>query len=265
VGDSARLQQVVSNLLGNAIKFTETRGHITVTVERREGLACVIVEDTGQGIAPEFLPHLFERFRQADSAASRRHGGLGLGLAIVKNLVALHGGEVRAESDGVGRGARFSVVLPVVEGRYGLALPTLAASTTVSEPLPLDVLVVEDDADSREALEWALRETGARVRSAESVQQALAPYSARPPDVLISDVGMPGEDGYVLIRAIRERKEGRSRRTLAIAMTGFAGRQDREMALRAGFDEHVAKPAELEQLLDRVRLLETSHRRATAR
>jgi CheY-like chemotaxis protein/anti-sigma regulatory factor (Ser/Thr protein kinase) len=265
VGDSARLQQVVSNLLGNAIKFTETRGHITVTVERREGLACVIVEDTGQGIAPEFLPHLFERFRQADSAASRRHGGLGLGLAIVKNLVALHGGEVRAESDGVGRGARFSVVLPVVEGRYGLALPTLAASTTVSEPLPLDVLVVEDDADSREALGWALRETGARVRSAESVQQALAPYSARPPDVLISDVGMPGEDGYVLIRAIRERKEGRSRRTLAIAMTGFAGRQDREMALRAGFDEHVAKPAELEQLLDRVRLLETSHRRATAR
>jgi len=263
VGDSARLQQVVSNLLGNAIKFTDTGGRITVTVERREESACMIVEDTGQGIAPEFLPHLFERFRQADSAASRRHGGLGLGLAIVKNLVALHGGEIRAESDGVGRGARFSVMLPVAEGRYRLAFPTPTPSMA-SEPLPLDVLVVEDDADSREALEWALRETGARVRSAESVQQALAAHAARPPDVVISDVGMPGEDGYVLIRAIREREEGRSHRTLAIAMTGFAGREDREMALRAGFDEHVAKPAELEQLLDRVRMLERSRRRAAS-
>ena len=261
VGDSARLQQVVSNLLGNAIKFTETGGHITVTVERRAESACVIVEDTGQGIGPEFLPHLFERFRQADSAASRRHGGLGLGLAIVKNLVALHGGEIRAESDGLGRGARFSVALPVVEGRYRLAFRTPPLLATTSEPLPLDVLVVEDDLDSREALEWALRETGARVRTAESVRQALEAYTARPPDVLISDVGMPGEDGYVLIRAIREREEGRRHRTLAIAMTGFAGRQDREMALRAGFDEHVAKPAELEQLLDRVRLLEGSRRR----
>jgi PAS domain S-box-containing protein len=259
VGDGGRLQQVMSNLIGNAIKFTDPGGRITVTVARNEQDASVVVADTGQGIAPEFLPRLFERFTQGDSTTARKHGGLGLGLAIVKNLIALHGGEVGAESEGPGRGARFAVTLPVAEGRR--PSPVVAVPTQDGPLPPLDVLIVEDDADSLRALEVALEEGGARVRTANSVRQALEVYSARPPDLVISDIGMPGQDGYVLIRAIRAREEGRSHHTLAIAMTGFAARQDREMALRAGFDEHVGKPVELDALLERVRVLEASRRR----
>jgi PAS domain S-box-containing protein len=264
IGDEARLQQVVSNILGNAIKFTDAGGLVTVVVEGTDGGVLLTVEDTGQGIAPEFLPHLFERFRQADGSSARRHGGLGLGLSIVKHIVALHKGSIVAESDGVGHGARFSVLLPRAESR-----PRLVFATTPASVLPkdtafgLDVLLVEDDADTRSALEVALGDHGSRVRSAGSVRQALDAYHARPPDVLISDIGLPGENGYVLIRAIRELEEGRSHRTLAIAMTGFAGRQDLEMALRAGFDEHVAKPVEPDTFLERLRVLAAS--RGTSR
>jgi PAS domain S-box-containing protein len=264
VGDARRLQQVVANLLGNALKFTDPGGAVTVTVDRNGSSANVTVADTGHGIAPEFLPHLFERFRQADSKASRSHGGLGLGLAIVKHLVAAHDGRVVAESEGVGRGASFRVTLPVATG--GTRFDTRSggdASTSMRSSLPpLDVLVVEDDADSRAALELALEESGAQVRSAESVPQALAKYHAKAPDVLISDIGMPGQDGYMLIRAIREHEEGHQRRTLAIAITGFATPQDRETALRSGFDEHVAKPVQIESLLERVRVLEAAARGA---
>jgi CheY-like chemotaxis protein len=264
VGDARRLQQVVANLLGNALKFTEPGGSVTVTVDREGPTASVTVADTGHGIAREFLPHLFERFRQADSKASRSHGGLGLGLAIVKHLVAAHDGRVVAESEGVGRGASFRVTLPVVAGtaRIDARHPTAARPIPQRGLPPLDVLVVEDDADSRAALELALQDSGARVRSAESVPQALAKYQIKAPDVLISDIGMPGQDGYSLIRAIREQEEGRSRRTLAIAITGFATPQDRETALRSGFDEHVAKPVQIESLLERVRVLEAAARGA---
>jgi CheY-like chemotaxis protein/two-component sensor histidine kinase len=260
VGDGVRLQQVIGNLVGNAIKFTDAGGFITVTVEQRGSVAVLTVEDTGKGIAEEFLPHVFERFRQADSSSVRRHGGLGLGLSIVKTLIALHDGEVRAESAGLGRGARFVVSLPLAEPRQRVGFrETKVGEAEVPDVLPgLDVLLVEDDTDSRQALELVLEENGSHVRAAASVRQALEAYSARPPDVLISDISMPDEDGYVLIRAIREREEGRSHRTLAIAMTGFAGRQDHEMALRAGFDEHVAKPVDPDTLFDRLRVLAAS-------
>ena len=259
LGDEARLQQVVANLLGNAIKFTEPGGFITVTVEREDASASVVIEDTGKGIAPDFLPHLFERFTQADTGSARTHGGLGLGLSIVKNIVSLHGGRVEADSAGLGRGARFSVVLPLADARQRTAIRTPSKPAVDDGTLgTLDVLLVEDDADTREALRMVLQDHGSRVRSVASVRQALEAYDAQPPDMVISDVGMPGEDGYVLIRAIRDQEEGGSHRTLAIAITGFASREDHESALRAGFDEHVAKPVELDNLLDRMRVLAAS-------
>jgi signal transduction histidine kinase/ActR/RegA family two-component response regulator len=259
LGDEARLQQVFANLLGNAIKFTEAAGRITVTVERNGASASVVVEDTGQGIAPDVLPHIFERFRQAESGSTRSHGGLGLGLSIVKKIVSLHGGDIEAESAGVGRGARFRVVLPLVDVQQKTAFRPPTAPTTNDGTLgALDVLVVEDDGDTRNALEIVLREQGSRVRAAASVREALEAYGARTPDVIISDVGMPGENGYALIRVIRDREEGRTQRTLAIALTGFGGREDHEMALRAGFDDHVAKPVEPDELLSRLRVLAAS-------
>ena len=259
MGDGARLQQVVSNLVGNAIKFTEAGGRVTVSLERGGRSVRVDVEDTGQGIAPEFMPHLFERFRQADGSTSRRHGGLGLGLAIVKNIVRLHGGEVTAESAGPGRGARFSVVLPVAERRHRVAFRAPAVPDPRPESLrALDVLIVEDDNDSRHALALAVAELGATVRSVDSALLALQAYEARRPDVVISDIGMPGQDGYALVRAIREREGDGAHRTLAIAMTGLAGREDRETALHAGFDEHVAKPVAVDAFLERVSVLAAS-------
>lgn len=260
LGDGARLQQVVANLLGNAIKFTDAGGVITVTVEREAASASLVIEDTGQGIAPDFLPHLFERFTQADTGSTRSHGGLGLGLSIVKTIVALHGGRVEAESAGLGRGARFSVVLPLADAGQRATFSMSASTSAVDEGIlgSLDVLLVEDDTDTREALQIELQNHGSRVRAVASVRQALEAYDAKPPDLVISDVGMPGENGYVLIRAIREQEEGRSRRTLAIAITGFASREDHETALRAGFDEHVAKPVEADDLLDRMRVLAAS-------
>ena len=260
LGDEARLHQVVANLLGNAIKFTDAGGFITVTVERKDAFASLVIEDTGQGIAADFLPHLFERFSQADTGSTRAQGGLGLGLSIVRNMVSLHGGRIEADSAGLGRGARFSVVLPLADVPQRVAFRRSSSRPAVNGGTlnALDLLLVDDDADSREALEIVLQMHGTRVRSVASVREALEAYDTQPPDVVISDVGMPGEDGYVLIRAIRDREEGRSHRTLAIAMTGFAGRHDHETALRAGFDQHVAKPVEPDDLLDRVRMLAAS-------
>jgi CheY-like chemotaxis protein len=235
-------------------------GFITVTVERENQSASLVIEDTGKGIAPDFLPRLFERFTQADTGSTRTHGGLGLGLSIVKNIVSLHGGRVEADSAGLGRGARFSVVLPLADARQPTASFRTRSKPAVDDGTldKLDVLLVEDDADTREALQIVLQNHGSRVRSVASVRQALEAYGAQRPDLLISDVGMPGENGYVLIRAIRDHEKGRSHRTLAIAITGFASHEDHESALRAGFDEHVAKPVELDDLLDRMRVLAAS-------
>jgi signal transduction histidine kinase/ActR/RegA family two-component response regulator len=258
-GDQARLEQVVSNLLHNAIKFTPQAGRISVEIRRVERAVELAVADTGQGIAPELLPHVFDRFVQGQPATTRRHGGLGLGLSIVKELVQLHGGSVQAESGGVGLGARFTVSIPLAlrhrtderHERAGVRRSPVLVTN-------VDVLVVEDDDDSREALRIALEESGAQVRLASSVREALSAYAQRPPDVLISDIGMAEEDGYSLIQRIRAQEQAGGRYTLAVAMTGFASRFDHETALRAGFDEHIGKPIETEHLLQTLRALMAS-------
>jgi CheY-like chemotaxis protein len=194
---------------------------------------------------------------QADSSTTRRHGGLGLGLAIVSTLTTLHGGTVAAASDGEGKGARFTVRLPLAAAAVVRELHPPAADAA-QDLGAVEILLVEDDADSREALGMALAETGARVRHTASVAEALAAYDAKPPDIVVSDIGMPGGDGYALIREIRRREGGGGRRTAAIAMTGFASRHDREAALHAGFDEHIGKPVSIAALLARLRALAPS-------
>jgi CheY-like chemotaxis protein/two-component sensor histidine kinase len=259
-GDPVRLQQAIGNLLGNALKFTPAGGSVQVSVGSADGRARVCVEDSGVGIAPDVVPRLFERFWQAESSTTRRHGGLGIGLSIVKTIVELHGGEVHAESEGIGRGARFVLTLPLATADQPSAgrTPSALRVQAGGEPPPtLEILLVDDDEDTRDALSLVLGRRN-RVRAVASVAEALEAYRSRRPDVLISDIGMPDQDGYTLIRAIRDLEEGRSRRTFALAMTGFAGHRDHEMALRAGFDDHVAKPVDSTLLLERIRALAAS-------
>lgn len=243
-GDPARLQQVIVNLLSNALKFTERGGHVTVRLVQDAGAARLAVEDDGRGISPEFLPHIFERFRQADSTKRRAHGGLGLGLTIVRHLVELHGGAVSAASDGERRGARFEVILPLVTSRG----PEVVADAAERRSLPrLDarhVLVVEDDADTRELVCTVLAECGAAVTSVGSASEALAALASSAPDLVLSDIGMPDEDGYSFVRRLRELGAERGRYIPAIALTAYATLAAREQALAAGFDAHLAKPVQ---------------------
>lgn len=246
--DRTRIHQVVWNLLSNAVKFTPAGGTIRVLLSRLNERAEVCVQDTGQGISPEFLPDVFERFRQADSSSARRHGGLGLGLSIVKHLVELHGGEVSAASAGAGQGATFCVRLPLVTAaRASLtrkdrrsALKPPATSIEANLTANLRVLVVDDDPDARELARRILTEHHAEVRVAESAAQGLEQVAEFQPAVIISDIGMPDMDGYEFIRALRNRGDS----TPAIAVTAFARATDRTRALEAGFDLHVAKPVE---------------------
>jgi signal transduction histidine kinase/CheY-like chemotaxis protein len=255
-GDMVRLQQVITNVVHNAIKFTSEGGRVWVTVAKRELEVDIRIEDTGQGIEQTLLPHIFERFVQSESATTRRHGGLGLGLAIVKQLIERHGGTVHARSEGVGQGAVFTMTLPAAPPHSEEPLgPILRSVPSDGSIEALDVLVVEDDDDSRDAMQMTLERAGARVRVARSVREALRAYADGPPDVLVSDIGMPGEDGYTLIGAIRDREDGTTRRTLAIAISGFATRGDHETALRAGFDDHLGKPVEPAALVQCVRVL----------
>jgi signal transduction histidine kinase/ActR/RegA family two-component response regulator len=254
-GDGGRLQQVIWNLLANAIKFTSDRGRVDVSVERVGSSIEVNVVDTGQGISAEFLPHVFERFRQADGAPSRRYDGLGLGLAIVRQLVELHGGTVHAASEGVGRGATFTVRLPILaayphaERASGLVERRSAGSTESPTPRSqrlddLHILVVDDNADGRTLTTLALTQAGANVRAVASTREALELLEVQRPDVLISDLGLPGEDGYALIRRIRHHEAEHGGFLPAIALTGYARADDRSRALAAGFQAHVAKPLE---------------------
>lgn len=249
-GDPNRLQQVLWNLLSNAIKFTPRGGRVAVRLERVDGAAQVTVTDSGRGIAPEFLPHVFERFKQADSTTTREFGGLGLGLAIVRHVTELHGGTVRADSEGEGRGATFTVTLPVPAARRdGDDPPRL--ETTPSRPSlqPLGmlygvrVLVVDDHEDARDYVADALRQCGAEVMSVASAEEALEAVERWRPDVLVSDVGMPGGDGYDLIRRVRALPVERGGATPAAALTAYARADDRDLALAAGFQAHVPKPA----------------------
>jgi len=246
VGDPARLQQVVWNLLSNAVKFTPSGGRVEVTVEGGPTHIEIAVEDSGDGIPAEFLPHLFDRFRQADGSITRRHGGLGLGLSIVRHLTEAHGGEVLAASDGPGRGARFRVRLPLQAAAAGPDMPCFpdllpAEGTDLSG---VRVLVVDDEQDSRELLRRILEDCGAQVRTAPSAEAALELLPLQRPDVLVSDIGMPGTDGYELLRRVRLMGAAQGGDVPAIAVTAFARTEDRVRALRAGYSVHVAKPME---------------------
>jgi len=262
MGDPDRLNQVVANLLSNALKFTPRGGRVTVRLRQAEGRAELSVIDTGQGICPDLLPHIFDRFRQGDSSTTRGAGGLGLGLTIVREIVALHGGSVSAQSEGPGLGSTFVVTLPSAH------VPATPAGQTNAEPYAgkrmqqlagLAILVVDDEADARAVVTETLRLEGADVTVADSVRAALEHLQAPAArfDILITDIGMPEEDGYSLVRKLRALQAGE--RTVAIALTGYASHADIEAAIDAGFDLHVAKPVDFDSLVPMIRRLASAH------
>ena len=254
-GDAGRLQQVIWNLLANAIKFTPEDGRVGIFIEPSNDHMEVRVVDTGEGISPDFLPHLFERFRQADGATTRRHTGLGLGLAIVRQLVELHGGTVQAASEGLGRGATFTVRLPISAGeaRVGQAAVLVDRRTAASaaSPMPrlprldgLRILVVDDDLDGRTLTSLVLTQAGASVKAVASVREAHQALEVERPDALVSDLGLPGENGYALIRHIRQHEAEHGGFLPAVALTGYARAEDAARVLAAGFQAHLPKPVD---------------------
>lgn len=258
MGDPARLQQVVWNLLSNAVKFTPRGGQVTVSVARVNSQLELVVEDSGQGIAPQFLPHVFDRFRQADASTTRSHTGLGLGLAIVRHVVEQHGGTAAARSAGEGKGATFTIRLPLAAAHDQPATrrdvrPLNQAVTSGVTDRELDlrdvrVLVVDDEPDSRNLLKRLLEQRHAAVQTGESVADALSALAKTPFDVVVSDIGMPDQDGYELVRRLRS-LPGKAGSTPAIAVTAFARAEDRRRALGAGFQVHIAKPIDPVELV----------------
>ena len=256
-GDADRLQQVFWNLLNNAIKFTPKDGQIRVLLERVKSHIEVSVMDTGEGIAPEFMPYVFDRFQQGDASTTRRHGGLGLGLAIVKQLVELHGGSVRVKSDGIGKGTTFLVHLPLLavysepdtESRHPQTAPR------ENRPLPdvsltdVHILVVDDEVDARELVKRLLEMAGATVSLAGSASEAIERILVARPDVLVCDIGMPGDDGFSLIRQLRVLEESQESALPAVALTAYARSEDRTKSIRSGFQNHLSKPVEPAELL----------------
>lgn len=274
-GDSQRLQQVIWNLLANAIKFTPKSGHVTIDLKRNDSQVEIAVSDTGQGISAEFLPFVFDRFRQADSSSARQHGGLGLGLAIVRHLVEIHGGTAQAFSDGTGQGATFIIRLPLLALRKptprppenlvnvagGMASPDLtnsdgkAGESHVVKLAGIRVLVVDDETDARETLKLILSECGAEVRIAASAKDALEVVTQWQPDVLVSDIGLPQEDGYALIEQIRALELSLGWSVPAVALTGYARPMDRTQLLAAGYQRYFSKPVEIGELADAIAAL----------
>jgi PAS domain S-box-containing protein len=258
-GDPARLQQVIWNLLANAIKFTPRDGLVTIELTRRDALVDITVRDTGIGIRSEFITHVFERFRQADASTTRRHGGLGLGLSIVKHLVEQHGGTVRAHSAGEGRGASFTIELPAVTtplapARAGRLQPgarhfTRGAELVLRDLSGVSVLVVDDDRDARELIGRILTDCQARVRLAASAREAFDALRESAPDLLISDLGMPEVDGFELLSWVRLHEREHGGQLPAIALTAFARSEDRLRAMEAGFSAHISKPVEPGELI----------------
>jgi CheY-like chemotaxis protein/anti-sigma regulatory factor (Ser/Thr protein kinase) len=250
-GDAERLRQVFWNLLSNAVKFTPPGGRVEAMVDRVDSQIRVRIADTGIGIAKEFQPHAFERFRQADQSFTRPHGGLGLGLAIVKHLVETHGGEVAVASEGEGRGTTFTVQLPV----GGAQLPAVSEAENDAAPGPAHavddlpslegclVLVVDDDPTTRELLGELLSDRGARVATAESAAVALDWLATNRPAIILADVGMPVQDGLSMMREIRRRPPRQAGHVPAIALSAYARPEDRRAALAAGFDDYLTKPA----------------------
>ncbi len=253
LGDPVRLQQIIWNLLTNAVKFTPT-GTIDVVLKRIDGHIEIAVQDTGIGIKEEFLPKVFERFRQADPSSTRAHGGLGLGLSIVKTIVDMHGGAVRAESDGESKGASFIIRLPIASPRNeNVDRPAVVHDVVDGEAAfflhNLDVLVVDDEPDARDLISRLLVQNEARVRTAKNVKEALSLFREQIPDVIVSDIGMPSRDGYELISEIRRLPVESGGRTPAVALTAFARSEDRTRALLAGYQVHLSKPIEPQELL----------------
>ncbi|WP_315791836.1 ATP-binding protein [Fischerella sp. JS2] len=249
MGDSNRLQQVIWNLLSNAVKFTPQGGQVDLRLGRLGSQAQIVVTDTGKGISPEFLPYVFDHFRQADAATTRKFGGLGLGLAIVRHLVELHGGTVQAESPGEGQGATFTVRLPLM----------LTQNTTLHDTPPsgqsldlngVKILVVDDDADTREFIAFLLEEYGANVTAVPSATEALVTFTQFQPDVLLSDIGMPDVDGYMLMEQVRTLPPEQGGEILAIALTAYAAEIDHQQALKVGFQRHVSKPVDPVKLIE---------------
>jgi signal transduction histidine kinase/ActR/RegA family two-component response regulator len=256
-GDPERLQQVIWNLLSNAIKFTPKDGCVAVTLRHVDAHIEIEVKDTGHGIEADFLPYVFDRFRQANSTSKRKYGGLGLGLAIVKHLVEMHGGTVHVNSDGIGKGATFKIRFPVAEVQYkGKELKDNRRGDVYEEPWSKElgslngtkVLLVEDDKDTREFLIHMLEQCGGEIRAASSVAEAIKAIEEFKPDVLVSDIEMPEEDGYDLIRRVRELEGKTGARLPAAALTAYARSEDRMRALRAGFQTHIPKPVNIAEL-----------------
>ena len=257
-GDANRLRQVIWNLLSNAIKFTPRGGRVQIDLECVDSAVRLKVRDTGEGISSEFIPYVFDRFRQAEGSISRRQGGLGLGLAVVRHLVELHGGNVSAESNGLGTGSTFTVDLPMAQERRDPARAeerrreVERRKSLRGQKVRLDgvhVLLVEDDDDSRKLLGTMLKQHGADVSSVASAKDAYRLFCEKLPDVLISDIGMPDEDGYELIQKIRALPVEAGGEIPAIALTGYATRKDRERSLAAGYQRHIAKPIEQNDLV----------------
>jgi len=250
--DSARLHQIIWNLLSNAVKFTPHGGKISIRVEHDGPDARVSVKDTGQGIDPEFLPRVFDRFRQADSSTTRSFGGLGLGLAIVRHLVELHGGTVSAHSDGVNKGATFSATFPLIAERAEAIAITQSGEMNALDGHSLDglrVLLVDDEAEAREILSTVITRTGAEVKTCKSAGEALSKLVEWKPDVILSDIAMPDEDGYSFIHKVRALPREKGGETPAAALTAYARDVDRRQALDAGYQMHIAKPIGAGQLV----------------
>ena len=257
-GDPDRLQQVVWNLLSNASKFTPAGGTVRLTVTENAGFAQIQVVDTGPGVTPEFLPHVFERFRQADGSTTRTHGGLGLGLAIVRHLVELHGGIISVDNASSKTGAVFTVKLPLPTGELSLA--SLPEGEVHDEPEILDlvnlkILVVEDDTDALDLITLELTNHGALVTGVETAAEALDLLKREHFDLLISDIGLPETDGYKLIKEVRTQSNNNGDSVPAIALTAYARTQDRIRAIAAGYNTHIAKPVETHELVTVVKCL----------
>jgi CheY-like chemotaxis protein len=272
LGDAARLQQVIWNLLTNAIKFTPNGGRVEVKLSladeeprtnvkgqrTNDKLAQIQVRDTGKGIKPEFIPYVFDTFRQADSSITRTFGGLGLGLAIVRHLVELHGGTVKAESSGEGQGATFTVTLPLLaKSKDANSEPkdNLSLNAHTSPLAGLCILAVDDEVDNLELLQFILEQAGATVICVSSATDALQQLNESKPDVLIADIGMPQIDGYTLIRQIRLLSPEHGGQIRAIALTAYAGETNQQQALAAGFQRHLPKPVEPETLVQTIEQL----------
>jgi CheY-like chemotaxis protein/nitrogen-specific signal transduction histidine kinase len=257
--DAQRLQQMVWNLLTNAVKFTPESGRIEVAYERIDNSVCIRVSDSGLGIAPDFLPLVFDRFRQADSSSTRRHQGLGLGLAIVRHLAELHGGQVSVHSEGQGKGSVFSITLPItlaVVSQGNVPQKTSNGHTKAQASLHqlngLRISIVDDDDDACKLLRFSLEMSGAEVRTSSSVADAMRSLHEWLPDLLLTDINMPGEDGYSLIRKVRALTPEQGANIPAIALTAMARDEDSEQALSAGFQMHIPKPVDIEELADAI-------------